>query len=527
MLTRRPQREPWPFARRPPETVISRLGIAVRPTDSSLRFRSLFGHSGRGPAVSTPRQSSFSLPADKERIVSRGSGSPRKPHSVTSATSGPHAGWSVGRMLCTGGGCRPSRVTGSPCQASGRTTNCRPKRARTRPPSSESSRTSSADSAGVHAVRVVGDRSGRPVEVHVLADPSKPAKQTVRDVRAVAQTMFGIELDHRIVSVAQLDTNDQNAPVGIELPRGESRARIGSINVEAVGLRAQVRVVLADERPRAHRLRRRFGRERRPDRNSSPRPRSTPSARWSPRRKRSTSPAPRSAASARTASRWSPSSTSTRRPSWSCPDRRSCAATATTPWRARCSTPRTAGSPARNADARRTDPSSRARSARVSSPCPRSPSSSRTGSAVPTASPSRHASGNGRCTSSASTFAASPASSTTGCVPTTRGCRSSPSTPSRERARSGRAGGLDRRRRPRRRREPVLAPDQPRRVGDDRRRSRRAPRSRVVFHHHDLPWQRAGLADAAGIPPHRDELAARHHQRAFARRSSRTAASRR
>jgi hypothetical protein len=102
--------------------------------------------------------------------------------------------------------------------------------------------------AGVHAVRVVGDRSGRPIEVHVLADPSKPAKQTVRDVRAVAQTVFGIELDHRIVSVAQLNTNDENTPVGIELPRGEvrARARVGSINVEAVGLRAQVRVVLID-----------------------------------------------------------------------------------------------------------------------------------------------------------------------------------------------------------------------------------------------------------------------------------------
>jgi hypothetical protein len=99
---------------------------------------------------------------------------------------------------------------------------------------------------GVHAVRIVGDRSGRPVEVHVLADPSKPAKQTVRDVRAVAQTMFGIELDHRIVSVAQLNTNEQNTPVGIELPRVESRSRVASINVEAVGLRAQVRVVLVD-----------------------------------------------------------------------------------------------------------------------------------------------------------------------------------------------------------------------------------------------------------------------------------------
>src|SRR5215218_1468303 len=76
---------------------------------------------------------------------------------------------------------------------------------------------------GVLAVRVVGDRNGRPIEVHVLSDHTKPAKQTVRDVRAVAQTVFGLEIDHRIVSVAQLNTNDQNAPVGIELPRAESR----------------------------------------------------------------------------------------------------------------------------------------------------------------------------------------------------------------------------------------------------------------------------------------------------------------
>jgi hypothetical protein len=76
---------------------------------------------------------------------------------------------------------------------------------------------------GVHAVRIVGDRAGRPVEVHVLADPSKPAKQTVRDVRAVAQTVFGIELTH-----------------------SEARARVNSNNIEAVGLRAQVRVVLVE-----------------------------------------------------------------------------------------------------------------------------------------------------------------------------------------------------------------------------------------------------------------------------------------
>ena len=98
---------------------------------------------------------------------------------------------------------------------------------------------------GVLAVRVVGDRNGRPIEVHVLADQSKPAKQTVRDVRAVAQTMFGLELDHRIVSVAQLDSVAEHiseSPTSLTSPR----ARVGRVNFEAQGVRADVRVVLID-----------------------------------------------------------------------------------------------------------------------------------------------------------------------------------------------------------------------------------------------------------------------------------------
>jgi hypothetical protein len=102
---------------------------------------------------------------------------------------------------------------------------------------------------GVLAVRVVGDRNGRPLEVHVLADQSKPAKQTVRDVRAVAQTVFGLEVDHRIVSVAQFDgakppETDQTLPAP-----PEARVRIVSVRVDSQELRTTVEVVLArDER---------------------------------------------------------------------------------------------------------------------------------------------------------------------------------------------------------------------------------------------------------------------------------------
>ena len=99
---------------------------------------------------------------------------------------------------------------------------------------------------GVLAVRVVGDRVGRPIEVHVLADNSKPAKQTVRDVRSVAQTVFGLELDHRIVSVAQFDANDTDEEVArSDAVRNETRVRVGSVRFDSEGVRATVQVVLA------------------------------------------------------------------------------------------------------------------------------------------------------------------------------------------------------------------------------------------------------------------------------------------
>jgi len=99
---------------------------------------------------------------------------------------------------------------------------------------------------GVLAVRVVGDRNGRPVEVHVLSDQSKPAKQTVRDVRAVAQTVFGLEIDHRIVSVAQFDSGEANDSATAPVPRNESRVRVASVRFDTAAVRAKAQVVLAD-----------------------------------------------------------------------------------------------------------------------------------------------------------------------------------------------------------------------------------------------------------------------------------------
>ncbi|GAB3598675.1 hypothetical protein GCM10027446_29460 [Angustibacter peucedani] len=58
---------------------------------------------------------------------------------------------------------------------------------------------------GVQAVSVVTSGDGKPTEVHVLATPGKAPKQVVRDVQSVAMAGFDVDLDHRIVSVVQIE----------------------------------------------------------------------------------------------------------------------------------------------------------------------------------------------------------------------------------------------------------------------------------------------------------------------------------
>jgi hypothetical protein len=61
---------------------------------------------------------------------------------------------------------------------------------------------------GVKAASVVTGPDAVPTEVHVLADPGKPAKQVVRDVQSLAMARFDIDIDHRIVSVVQLSDDE-------------------------------------------------------------------------------------------------------------------------------------------------------------------------------------------------------------------------------------------------------------------------------------------------------------------------------
>lgn len=90
----------------------------------------------------------------------------------------------------------------------------------------------------VSAARVVVSDAGRPVEVHVLATPAKHVKQVVRDVQSVAMAQFGLELDHRIVSVVQLEGQGGAGEPDAEHGNGHGNGLLKELRIVIEGVTA-------------------------------------------------------------------------------------------------------------------------------------------------------------------------------------------------------------------------------------------------------------------------------------------------
>jgi hypothetical protein len=107
---------------------------------------------------------------------------------------------------------------------------------------------------GVQAASVVTGPDAVPVEIHVLAAPTRAAKQIVRDIQSLAQARHGLAIDHRIVSVVQLDVDDTSPPPGPDTAKNGHQAleqqapprpAIASIMVRSAGPESEAVVVLA------------------------------------------------------------------------------------------------------------------------------------------------------------------------------------------------------------------------------------------------------------------------------------------
>ena len=84
--------------------------------------------------------------------------------------------------------------------------------------------------SGVLSARVIGEAAD-PEEVHILADSTRHPKQIARDVETCLVARFGIVIDHRRISVAQVEP----------APAAEVR-----LSVEAVAYRLQGRTARAE-----------------------------------------------------------------------------------------------------------------------------------------------------------------------------------------------------------------------------------------------------------------------------------------
>jgi hypothetical protein len=97
---------------------------------------------------------------------------------------------------------------------------------------------------GVTAASVITLADGQPTEIHVLASPARHAKQIVRDVQSLAMAQYGIDLDHRIVSVVQLDDAVVAAAVApsdpIDLTQAASPEPQEPVSVRAESVEASV-----------------------------------------------------------------------------------------------------------------------------------------------------------------------------------------------------------------------------------------------------------------------------------------------
>ena len=80
--------------------------------------------------------------------------------------------------------------------------------------------------AEIEAVRVVGDHDDLIQELHVLASGPKTPRQIVSDIESLLMARFGIAIDQKKISIAQINSAPENA-----LPKKRTPGRLKIVNI--------------------------------------------------------------------------------------------------------------------------------------------------------------------------------------------------------------------------------------------------------------------------------------------------------
>lgn len=90
--------------------------------------------------------------------------------------------------------------------------------------------------SGIISSKVNTNKNSEITEIHVLSDLSRSPKQIVRDIQSSVAAVYGIQLDHRLISVAQID----NGEAGYE----DSRLKLANVQIITEKSKLTVKVCL-------------------------------------------------------------------------------------------------------------------------------------------------------------------------------------------------------------------------------------------------------------------------------------------
>lgn len=92
----------------------------------------------------------------------------------------------------------------------------------------------------VVAARINANDQGVIEEIHILAGPGRSPKQIVRDVESVLVAQFNLTVDHKKISIAQVEEDEDAAPLQPEF----KRPKLVGVTLRTVGSMAEARVEL-------------------------------------------------------------------------------------------------------------------------------------------------------------------------------------------------------------------------------------------------------------------------------------------
>lgn len=109
--------------------------------------------------------------------------------------------------------------------------------------------------SGVESLKLVPDSHGGIDEVHVVSTRDLGAKQVVRNIESALLAEFGLQIDHRKISVAQVDRPDIHpGPEGREPPAEAADAEPGLETVPESGMRRLLLDSLQIDRRAGHKV---------------------------------------------------------------------------------------------------------------------------------------------------------------------------------------------------------------------------------------------------------------------------------